>query len=108
MQNKNKIKKIQYKYKITQLEKQEINNYIFPIAVKLTTPFENEDIELIISILTDEEKIKLYEKIKELKEANNYEKNKRIFRIIAIIIDTTFIFSQRKKNLSLNENIWKK
>lgn len=100
--NKNKIKKNQYKNKIYTLEKQEINKYIFPLAMKLTTPLEDDDIKLIVSVLSDDEKIKLYEKIKQLKEANNYEKNKRIFRIIAIIIDTTFIFSQRKKNLSHN------
>lgn len=82
------------------------NEYIFPLALKMKEEYENEDIELIISVLWDNEKEILKNRLLELKievkTPADYSVNLKIYKIIAVIVDKSFINST-KKNLILNK-----
>lgn len=78
------------------------NNYILPLALQLKERLENEDIELCVSILSDYEKqllkIELLRQKIEVKNPADYQVNRKIYKIIAVIMDKTLINQRKEKN----------
>lgn len=87
----------------------EMNNYIYSLSLQLKEKLENEDIELCISILTEEEKQILkanLQKLKiEVKTPVDYQINRKIYRAIAIIMDQTN--SKYKQEKQIRESLKK-
>lgn len=80
------------------------NNYILPLALQLKERLENEDIELCVSILSDDEKLLLKNELLrlkiEVKTPADYKINRKIYKIIAVIMDKTLINERKEKNES--------
>lgn len=76
-------------------------DYITSLALQLKENLENEDIELCISVLTDYEKQILKNELLRLKiEVKNpadFDVNRKIYFIIACIMDKTLINSFKQK-----------
>lgn len=95
------ITKMKTKIKNQLSEKQK---YVYILAKQIRQNLENEDIETYISVLADDEKQYLAEYLKkekiQAKTPADYQINRRIYLIIAFIMDKSVICQNRAKNIS--------
>lgn len=81
----------------------QMENYVYSLALQLKEKLENEDIDLCISVLTEEEKQILkanLQKLKiEVKTPVDYQINRKIYRVIAIIMDHTNSKDKQEKQI---------
>lgn len=83
----------------TKTNLQNIQKYIYPLATRIKENLTNSDIQLIISVLTESEKQLLKKRLLEMKietkTPDDFEINRKIYKTVAIILDTTLIYKNK-------------